>query len=117
MPEKDEETIGGITTAAPVPEQNAAQPELNAADALGKAYRTVKAPAEQVADDYAPDMIEISDDIAKVLQEAADKATDFKSFEKELQKLITTWPADKTAELMATAFFSARAAGDSKYTE
>jgi phage gp29-like protein len=53
----------------------------------------------------------ITDDIAGVLEKALDKAADFKSFKKELEKLAAEWPADKIAELLAVATFKARVKG------
>lgn len=61
------------------------------------------------------DFIEITDDIVAVLEKASYKATDFKSFEKELQKLIVDWDTRKTARLMAISFFKARSHGDSEF--
>jgi phage gp29-like protein len=55
--------------------------------------------------------IAITDEIAGVLDKALDKATDFKSFQKELEKLAAEWPADKIAELLAVATFKARVKG------
>lgn len=59
--------------------------------------------------------IEITDDIAEVLEKAADTATDFKSFETELEKLVTGWEPTKIARAMAIAFFKARAEGDANF--
>ena len=68
-----------------------------------------------IAADYSDDLIPISDEIAEVLEKAADKATDFDSFKSELLRLSSEWSPDKIADLMAIAFFSARAKGDSKF--
>lgn len=65
--------------------------------------------------DYSGDLVPISDEIAEVLEKAADKSTDFDSFKAELLRLSSEWSADKIAELMAVAFFSARAKGDSNF--
>jgi len=61
------------------------------------------------------DFIAITDDIAAVLEQAADKATDFTSFEAELEKLETGWNPEKIARTMAIAFFKARAEGDANF--
>ena len=53
----------------------------------------------------------------QVLEKAMDAATDFKSFEAELEKLITGWDAAKTARTMAIAFFKARAEGDAHFAD
>jgi phage gp29-like protein len=67
------------------------------------------------AEDGADGFTAISDEIATVLEKAADTATDFKSFEKELEKLIAGWPADKIAELLAVATFKARVKGNEEF--
>jgi phage gp29-like protein len=59
----------------------------------------------------ADGFIAISDEITGVLEKALDKATDFKSFQKELEKLAAEWPADRIAELLAVATFRARVKG------
>jgi len=59
--------------------------------------------------------VRISDDIAEVIQRAADAATDFASFQTELAKLVTAWPADKIAECVAVATFKARALGNAGF--
>ena len=74
--------------------------------------------AETVSDvesDYSGDLIPISDEIAEVLEKASDKAIDFDSFKKELLRLSSEWSPDKIADLMAIAFFSARAKGDNNF--
>ena len=68
-----------------------------------------------IESDYASDLVPISDEIAEVLEKAADKATDFDSFKAELLRLSSEWSADKIADLMAIAFFSARAKGDNNF--
>jgi K+/H+ antiporter YhaU regulatory subunit KhtT len=59
--------------------------------------------------------VQISDDIAAVIEKAADKAADFESFREELQKLVQNWPPDKIAECIAVATFKARALGDAEF--
>ncbi|MDR3171177.1 MAG: DUF935 domain-containing protein [Treponema sp.] len=54
----------------------------------------------------------ITDEIAAVLEKAANTATDFASFKKELEKLVTGWQPEKIAELLAVATFKARVKGD-----
>jgi len=58
----------------------------------------------------------ISDEIAGVIEKAADAATDFASFHKELEKLVAGWAPDKIAECIAVAMFKARALGDAEAT-
>jgi phage gp29-like protein len=114
-PEEGDEVIGGRAEydlaasgdnsgGPPVPALNAEQPESpDELDTL----------TEENADGY----IQISDDIAAVIEKAADKATDFEGFRDELQKLITAWPPDKTAECIAVATFKARAPGDAEFNK
>jgi K+/H+ antiporter YhaU regulatory subunit KhtT len=59
--------------------------------------------------------IPISEDIAAVIEKAADKATDFEGFRTEIEKLVKNWPADKIAECIAVAAFKARALGDAEF--
>jgi phage gp29-like protein len=114
-PEEGDEVIGGqaehgLTASGdnsggpPVPALNAEQPE--SPDEL-----------DALTDENADGYIQISDDIAAVIEKAADKATDFEGFRDELQKLITAWPPDKIAECIAVATFKARALGDAEFEE
>jgi len=57
----------------------------------------------------------ISDDIAGVIEKAADRATDFADFRDELRKLMESWPADRIAECVAVATFKARALGSAEF--
>jgi LDH2 family malate/lactate/ureidoglycolate dehydrogenase len=59
--------------------------------------------------------VAISDEIASVIEKAADAAIDFASFHKELEKLVTGWDPDKIAECIAMAMFKARALGDAEF--
>ncbi|HCC37025.1 MAG TPA: hypothetical protein DEQ14_05130 [Treponema sp.] len=59
--------------------------------------------------------IPVSDDIAEVIEKAADMATDFESFRAKLEKLVKDWPPDKIAECIAIAAFKARALGDVEF--
>ena len=74
-----------------------------------------KTNADEVEEDFSGDYIPLSDEIAEILEKAADKATDFDSFKTELLRLTSEWTPDKIAEFMAIAFFSARANGDSNF--
>lgn len=112
-PEDDDETIGGRMPASDFSDEAAlnARKELNAAEVS-------KPDPDFVSDieaDCSGDLVPISDEIAEVLEKAADKATDFDSFKLELEKLASEWSPDKIAELMAVAFFSARAKGDNNF--
>jgi len=59
--------------------------------------------------------VAVSDEIAEVIEKAADASTDFESFRKELTKLVTGWAPDKIAECIAVAMFKARALGDAEF--
>ena len=73
--------------------------------------------SDTVDDETREGFIQISDDIVQVIEKAMDKATDFKSFEAELEKLVTDWDAGKIARTMAIAFFKARAEGDAHFAD
>ena len=96
---EDEESLDSVTT------------ELNA-KSNGSFEKTN---ADEVEEDFSGDLVPISDEIAEILEKAADKATDFESFKAELLRLSSEWTPDKIAELMAIAFFSARAKGDNNF--
>ena len=65
----------------------------------------------------AEGFIAITGEIAGVLEKALDKATDFMSFKKELEKLAAEWPAEKIAELLAVATFKARVKGMEEFEQ
>jgi phage gp29-like protein len=112
-PESDDEVIGGrpeYGIPAPVDETNEPQaPNLNAEE--------MEAPDEldTLIEESGRGYVQISDDIAAVIEKAVDQATDFESFRGELQKLVKNWPSDKIAECIAVATFKARALGDAGF--
>jgi len=53
----------------------------------------------------------ISDEIAETILKAANAATDFESFERELGRLIVSWAPDKLAFNIAMAACKARMRG------
>lgn len=113
-PEEKDEIIGGripLSGFEEETEQNA-NTELNAASTGNQSDSSF---VSDIESDYASDLVPISDEIAEVLEKAADKATDFDSFKAELLRLSSEWSADKIADLMAIAFFSARAKGDNNF--
>jgi len=59
--------------------------------------------------------VQISDDIAAVIEKAANVATNFESFREELKNLVKNWPPDKIAECLAVSTFKARALGDATF--
>ena len=109
-PEKDDEVLTAPTAYEPMMNtQNAGHIALNASD-------VTQSEIDETGDDDTTDgFIEITDDIAAVIEKAADKATDFKSFEAELERLVNGWNAEKIARTMAIAFFKARAEGDANF--
>jgi phage gp29-like protein len=108
-PETGDEVVGGRGTAAVLDNDglNAAGISLNAAQ--GESVDELDALTGE--SDYTL----ISDDIAAVLEKAADAATDFTSFQKELQKLVSNWTPDKIAECIAVATFKSRALGAAEF--
>ncbi len=114
-PEDGDETIGGRIPTGDFAdnddtERNAT--ELNAASAPAISGRE---PTADIESDFSGDLIPISDEIAEVLENAMDRASDFDTFKAELGRLAADWSPDKIAELMAVAFFSARAKGDARF--
>jgi hypothetical protein len=111
-PGEGDETIGGRAEREyPLPDDltgGPEKPELNAEQA--GAPDELESLAEE-NNGY----VQISDDIAAVIERAAGQAADFESFRAELQKLVTGWPPDKTAECIAVAAFKARALGDAEF--
>jgi phage gp29-like protein len=114
-PDDGDEVIGGrLEYGFPAPGAEPGEPEkpnLNAEqgadpDAL-----------DALIDESASGYILVSEDIATVIQKAADAATDFESFRSELEKLVKDWPPDKIAECIAVATFKARALGDTEFDE
>lgn len=66
-------------------------------------------------DEYKDDYIAIEDDIINVLEKTLNKCKDFEELKKELEELTLNWNPKKQAELMAAAFFMARAKGDNDF--
>ncbi|MDR2864604.1 MAG: DUF935 domain-containing protein [Spirochaetaceae bacterium] len=59
--------------------------------------------------------VEITDDVAGVLERALDKSTDLNTFKKELEKLASEWQPEKIAELIAVSTFKARVQGQQDF--
>jgi phage gp29-like protein len=110
-PEEGDETIGGRPeygfSAHGDESGGLEKPELNAE--RNNAQDEIDTLVEESG------YVQISDDIAAVIEKAADAATDFESLREELQKLVKNWPPDKIAECIAVATFKARALGDVKF--
>ena len=105
-PEEGDEVVGGraeygMQDFGGEPELNSELPgsdDLDVLDAEG-------------SDGY----VRISDDIAAVIEKAADASTGFEQFRKELEKLVAGWPADRIAGCLAVATFRARALGSAGF--
>jgi phage gp29-like protein len=110
-PDDGDETIGGrqeYGSASPGNEGGGPEePELNAEQ--NNAQDEIDALADESG------YVQISDDIAAVIEKAADNAVGFESFRDGLQKLAKDWPADKIAECVAVAAFKARALGSAEF--
>ncbi|MDR2393512.1 MAG: hypothetical protein LBD93_05090 [Treponema sp.] len=63
------------------------------------------------------DFTEISEDIAWVLEQAAETATDFTTFQKALHTLVRNWLPDKIVPCFALATFKARVLGASEFAD
>ena len=112
-PGEGDEVIGGRREyGVPAPDDTTGEPQT----ASLNAERT-ETPDELDTLIEESGYIPISDDIAAVIEQAADTATDFESFRAELRKLVRNWPADKIAECIAVATFKARALGDTEFAE
>ena len=106
-PEKDDEVL-----TAPSPLGF----DMNSQNKSGIALNAREVSSDEIElDEHESGLIEITDDIAEVIEKAADRAIDFKSFETELEKLVSGWDAEKIARTMAIAFFKARAQGDNDF--
>lgn len=61
------------------------------------------------------DYIEIENDIVETLKKVFDKCESFDEIKNEIEKLSLNWDSSKIAEIMASAFFIARAKGDNDF--
>jgi phage gp29-like protein len=109
-PEEGDEVVGGRAEyGIPASGENGEprEPSLNAEQGTAPDADVVDMLVEESRDDFTV----ISDEIVSVIEQAFEKASDFKSLKTELERLTTEWKPDKIAELMAVAFFKARAWG------
>jgi phage gp29-like protein len=116
-PEDGDELIGGRPEYGQTPDENA---DADAAANVALNADKGKAPSAEIdalidESENESGYVQLSDGIAEVIEKAADAATDFDGFRKELQKLVTSWPPDKIAERVAVATFKARALGDATF--
>ncbi len=108
VPEDDDEIL-----TAP---QQAPQAMMNSENKNQIALNASQVTDDENEEEELPDgFIKISDEIAEVIEKAADSSTDFDSFKAELEKLVTNWKPDKIAELMAITFVKARADGAEEF--
>ncbi|TXJ55859.1 DUF935 family protein [Brachyspira aalborgi] len=73
--------------------------------------RMLRAETRNINDDY----IEIENDIVETLKKVFDKCESFDEIKNEIEKLSLNWDSSKIAEIMASAFFMARAKGDNDF--
>lgn len=84
--------------------------------ALARAVATRKALNQTVSPHVAnDDYIEIENDIVETLKKVFDKCESFDEIKNEIEKLSLNWDSSKIAEIMASAFFMARAKGDNDF--
>jgi phage gp29-like protein len=116
-PDEGDEVIGGRAAYAPsefslpIPGDNSDEPQSPALNT-----EQPQAPDElDVLIEEGGGYILVSDDIAAVIEKAADAASDFEGFREELKRLVASWPPDKIAECIAVATFKARSLGDAEF--
>jgi phage gp29-like protein len=112
-PKADDEVVDGRSTSAPMGEEPPPETEPNAARI---SLNAEIADADELdafidGESYAA----VSDDIAEVIEKAADASSDFESFQEELKKLVKNWSPDEIAELTAVAFFKAWVLGAAEF--
>jgi hypothetical protein len=112
-PENDDEVVGGHPEYGLFPPGS--EPGESKPPSLNAEQTTAPDELDTLIDESSSGYIPISDDIAAVIEKAADRATDFESFREELQKLAQNWPPEKIAECIAVATFKARALGDTEF--
>jgi len=115
-PEEGDEVIGGRASFAQ--ESPSSFDGLNSERSVALNATASTEPADSIDELDAENesgYIAISDEIASVIEKAADASTDFESFQKELTKLVTDWSPDKIAECIAVATFKARALGSAEF--
>jgi len=117
-PDPKDEVIGGRSSYPQDPSTNL--DDLNSARKIALNSAANNEPADSVDELDAENengYVAISDEIASVIEKAADAAVDFESFQKELTKLVTGWAPDKIAECIAVATFKARALGSAEFDD
>lgn len=121
-PAEDDEVVGGRV----IYDNNANYPVNNKFDSsrlnhvdcqLPKGRRWRKRKALNQAEPHVAndDYIEIENDIVETLKKVFDKCESFDEIKNEIEKLSLNWDSSKIAEIMASAFFMARAKGDNDF--
>lgn len=108
-PAEDDEVVGGRVIY-----DNANYSNLN--NKFDSSLLTRKALNQTVSPHVAnDDYIEIENDIVEILKKVFDKCESFDEIKNEIEKLSLNWDSSKIAEIMASAFFMARAKGDNDF--
>ena len=108
-PAEDDEVVGGRVIY-----DNANYSNLN--NKFDSSLLTRKALNQTVSPHVAnDDYIEIENDIVETLKKVFDKCESFDEIKNEIEKLSLNWDSSKIAEIMASAFFMARAKGDNDF--
>jgi phage gp29-like protein len=117
---KGDEVIGGRPEFADAVPEGGDEPPPDGQ--LNTAMNAVIGAAAQNDDAVALDALidedgytAVSDEIAEVIEKAADRAADFDSFRQELEKLVSSWPPSRIAECIAVATFKARVLGTAEF--
>lgn len=109
-PAEDDEVVGGRV----IYDNNANYSDLN--NKFDSSRLTRKALNQTVSPHVAnDDYIEIENDIVETLKKVFDKCESFDEIKNEIEKLSLNWDSSKIAEIMASAFFMARAKGDNDF--
>lgn len=109
-PAEDDEVVGGRV----IYDNNANYSDLN--NKFDSSRLTKKALNQTVSPHVAnDDYIEIENDIVETLKNVFDKCESFDEIKNEIEKLSLNWDSSKIAEIMASAFFMARAKGDNDF--
>lgn len=117
-PEEDDEVVGGrvdYSNQSTTDDINYLDGELNNNLDGGNSI-VANDNGVNYLDDYG-DYIEIENEIAEVLEKAFDKCESFADIKKAIENLSVNWDSSKIAEIMATAFFMARAKGDNDFNQ
>lgn len=120
-PEEDDEIIGGRINYSPSDLENdddlKNEPNSQNPTRIPENDGKAKSPQSEAPQFAYDDFIEIENEIAEVLERAFDKCESFADIKKAIENLSTNWDSSKISEIMATAFFMARARGDNDFDD